>query len=318
MIKLKIILLLLIFNSIFIYAKNITPAYSFHSSGFVNDFVLDSEKLYVANDSGIVDIFDFHSAKIIEQIVLPPITSSFDKIIPADILSVDYLNKKVLILSLGKNSYRNVWIYENHRLKQIINEDKKLTIKEVRFINDEKIMISTLGADIILHDISEAYDIYNTQISYSAFSDFSLSEDKKNMVISDESGVIKLVDTKTSNILKTYEAQNLDNVYKVAYANGVILTAGQDRRVGVYHKNIKPYYIKSSFLVFCVGLSPSGKIGIYSSGSNGDMQLFNTLTKTKYERLVGHKGVINKIKFINENELISSERSEDILYWKIK
>ena len=308
---------LLIFISSLAIAQDIKPFLKFKSIGFVSDFILKSNHLYVANDMGTIDIFNFKTAKIIKQIILPPLTSSLNKIIPADILSVDYLNGKILILSVGKNSYRNLWIYKNDKLKQIINEDKKLSIKEARFVDDEKIIFSTLGSDLILHDISEKYNVYNSHVSDSAMQDIKLSEDKTKMIMSDESGKIKLIDVKSSKLLKTYPAMNLDNVYKVAFSNGSILTAGQDRRVGVYPKNKKPYYIKSDFLVFCVGLSPSAKLGLYSSGENGDMQLFNIKSKVNYHRLIGHKGVINNIKFLNENELLSSERGPEVLYWKI-
>lgn len=298
-------------------AKDISPVSKFHSVGFVSDFVVSGGLLYVANDMGTIDIFDIKSKKIINQILLPPLTSSMNRIIPADILSVDYLNGKVLILSVGEDSYRNVWIYENNMLKQIIDEDKKLIIKEARFVNDEQIIFATLGSDIILHDTSENYNIYNTHISHSAMGDITLSSDKQKMIMSDESGEIKIIDVKSSNTLEKYSSQNVDNVFKVAHSNGVTLTAGQDRRVGVYQDNQAPYYIKSDFLVFCVGISPSGKIGVYSSGEENSLQLFNTETKTKDELLVGHKGIINQIKFVNENELFSSSRDNYVLHWKL-
>jgi len=309
------LLVFLLFSTI--YAKDIKPASRFISVGFINDFVISNNILYVGNDMGTVDVFDIKTAKMINQISLPPLTSSMNKIIPADILSVDYLNGKLLILSVGNNSYRNVWIYEDYMLKRIINEDKKLSIKEARFVNDEQIMLATLGSDIILHDMSENYNLYKTHISSSTMGDMTLSSDKKTMVAADESGTVKVIDIKSSKILQTNSSQNVDHIYKVAFSNGTIITAGQDRRVGVYQKSQKPYYIKSNFLVFCVGISPSGKTGIYSSGQESDLQLFDTKTKIKSDRLVGHNGVVNKILFINENELFSSSRDNYVLQWKL-
>ena len=311
----KILLIMLLFSSLF--SKDILPSATYYSVGFVNDFVINNGKIYAANDMGTVNIFDIKSKKIINQITLPPLTSSMNKIIPANILSVDYIKGKVLILSVGKNSYRNVWIYENYMLKQIINEDKKISIKEARFINENQIILATLGSDIILHDMSENYNLYNTHISNSAMSDISLSADKTNMITADESGSVKIINVKSSNTLQTYSSQNVDNIFKVAYSNGVIITAGQDRRVGVYQKKQKPYYIKSNFLVFCVGISPNGKIGVYSSGEENHLQLFFTKSEKKFDRLVGHKKVVNKIEFINKNEIFSSSRNNKILYWKL-
>jgi len=317
LIKSKVIIFLLILNVS--YASDIKPVSSFKSSGFVSDFVINENTLYVANDMGIVDVFDIKTKKIINQIILPPLISGKEKLITADILSVDYLNGKLLILSVGKGSYRNVWIYEKNELKQIINEDKKMTIKEARYINDEQIMFGTLGSNIMLHDISENYNLYDEHISNSAMGDMTLSQDKKTMIISDESGTVTLVNVKDSKTLQTFSSQNVDHIFKVAYAHDNIITAGQDRRVGVYQKDKEAYYIKSDFLVFCVGISPSGKTGIYSSGEDSNLQLFNIKTKEKYQRLVGHKGgVINKIMFIDEDKLYSSDRSDTILYWELK
>lgn len=312
----KYTLILLIAFSLF--AKDIRPTTVYKSVGFVNDFVVNGNRLFVAGDAGVVDVFDIKSAKIVNQISLPPLTSSIKQIIPADILSVDYLNGKLLILSVGDNSYRNVWIYENNRLKQIIDEGKKLVIKRAKFVNDEKIMFATIGSDIMLYDTKEAYSLYNTHVSSSTMGDIALSFDKKEMAMSDESGEVNIIDVATSKVLKSHNSQNVDNVYKVAYSNGTIITAGQDRRVGVYQKNQKPYYINSDFLVFCVGLTPSGNLGIYSSGEENALQLFDIKTKVKYDRLVGHKNIVNNIAFINEKELFSSSRGNSVYYWKLK
>lgn len=313
MFKLTTIALLLIST---LFAENIKPFSKYVSSGFVNDFVVNKDKLYVGNSEGIIDIFDIKTSKIIQSISLPLLTSSMGKIVPADILSIDFLNGKILILSVGENSYRNVWIYQNNVLKRIIDETKKLTIKEARFINDEKIFFATLASDIMLYDISENYNIYNTHVSDSAMGDIMINQGNKTALLADESGTVNLIDITSSKTLKKFSSVNVDHIFKVASSKGTIITAGQDRRVGVYPKNQTPYYIKSNFLVFCVGISPSGNIGVYSSGQESDLQLFNIKTKTISSKLVGHTGVVNKITFVSENEIFSSERDNTILRWK--
>jgi len=314
MLKYFILLFLIINISL---AKDIKPFSKYVSAGFVNDFIIANGSLHVGNDAGTIDIFDIQSGEIINQIILPPLLSSTDKLISADILSVDYLNGKILILSVGNNSYRNVWIYENNELKQIINEDKKLTIKKARFINDEQIIFATLDSDIMLHDMSENYNLYNTHVSDSAMGDMTLSADKKIMVLADESGTVSIINVKNSNILNKYDSQNVDNIFRVAYANGTVITAGQDRRVGVYPKSKKPYYIKSNFLVFCVALSLDGKTGIYSKGEESNLQIFDIYTKINKASLTGLSGVVNKILFTKDNEIFSSDRTNTILRWKL-
>ncbi len=298
-------------------AKDISPAFKLQSIGFVNDFVIDANKLYAANDMGTIDIFDLKTKKIINQIILPPVTSGRNRLIAANIMSVDYLNEKVLIVSVGKGLYRNVWIYENHELKNIADESKKLTIKEARFLNDEQIIFGTIGSDIILHDTTEQYNVYKTHISQSTLGDMMLSNDKTEIVTADESGEIQILDAKSSRVKTRYSSQNVDNIFHVAYNNGVILTAGQDRRMAVYQDGVKDYHFKTGFLVYCVGLSPSAKLGIYTSNMKNHLQLFNPRTKQFGDTLVGHNTPVNQIKFINEKELFSSDGRRDIFYWKL-
>lgn len=301
-----------------ISAKDIIPVANYHSVGFVSDFVVAGDRLYIANDLGIVDIFDIKTNKMVEQISLPAITSSMNKIIPTPILSIDYIDKKLLIVSVAQSGYREVWLYENHLLKKIIADDKKLSIKEARFLDNQKMVFATLDSEMILYDTLENYNIYRSQISQSAMGDIALSSDKEKIIFCDESGEVKVLDAKSSKTLQSHSSQNVDNIFRVAYAEGVIITAGQDKRVGVYAPNQKPYHIKSDFLVYCTGISPSGETGVYSSGEDGDLELFDIKTKAKKGRLIGHKGVINQIKFISEDELFSSSRDNTVLRWKIK
>ena len=285
--------------------------------GFVNDFVINKNLIYIANDAGSVDIFDIYTQELVEQIVLEPLETKMYKIVSPNITSVDYLNGKVLIVSIGDSAYRNVWIYGNYELKKIVDESKKMTIKEARFLNDEQIFYGTFASEIILQDTSEQYNLYKKHITQSTMGDMVLSEDKTKVIYGDESGEVRLIDTKTSETLEVFSSQNVDNIYHVAYANNIIITAGQDRRVGVYAPHQKPYHIKTNFLVYCVGITPSGKMGIYTKGENADLQLFNTKTKREGDTLVGHAGIVGQIKFINEKELFSSERSPYVYYWKL-
>ncbi len=313
----KFFLVFVIFFLSLASAKDISPTLTFKAIGLVSDFVIDKDKLYVATDAGTIDVFDLNTQKMLHQIILPPVTTAMGDLVSARILSVDRHNNKTLIVSIGKDAFRNVWIYENNSLKQVVDEKAKLTIKEARFVDDERVVFATFGSEIILHDTGENYQVYKTHISQSTLGDIALNSDKTKMVLSDESGEIKLIDIQNATIEKSYSSQNVDNVYHVAHSNGVIVTAGQDRRVAVYQEGKKAYHIKSDFLVYCVGISPNGKTAVYSSGEENHLQLFNTKTKRKSHRLIGHRAIINQIKFINEKELFSADTSQEVLYWRL-
>jgi WD40 repeat protein len=311
----KHFLFIFIFLSV-LFAKDILPIAKIEVSGIVSDFVEDRGYLYVATDVGIVDIIDLSSRKIVKQIVLPPLISAQDGEIPARIHAIDRHNNKTLLVTSAANAYREVWIEENGRLKKIIDAQKRIMPKSAFFNEKGKIVFGTFGSDIILYDNEENYRIYESHISESTMGGMVLSSDKKKMVISDESGMVKLIDVNSSKIEKEYSREHVDNIYKVAYSNGIIVTAGQDRRVGVYFTDSgDSYHLKSDFLVYCVGLSPKATTAVYSSGTEHHLQLFNPTTKSKGDRLVGHYATPTKILFINEKALISSGDEEKVFFW---
>ncbi len=316
--KSLLISLYISFSATTIYAMDIKPTFILTSKGFVNDFVIDDAKIYVANDEGSVEIFDLRTQKLIDEIFIDPILTKKQVWQNAKILSVDRYNGKTLIVSNSQNAFRNIWIYDGVILKHIIKTDKKISAKEARFINDDKFIFGTLGYELTLYNINDSYNSYESHVEQSSFSDLMLSEDKKTMVSASESGNITLSDVKTGKIIKTLPPQNLDKVFQVAYKNGTIITGGQDRRVGVYPKNSKPYYIKSNFLVYSVALSPSGNIGVYSSNQDSILQLFDIDTKKKTNKLVGHYAIPTVIKFYDEKSLFSAGYENKIFYWQIK
>lgn len=313
----KIITGLILFIS-FAETKDIKPLFQLKASGLVSDFVIDANKLYAATSQGSIDIFDLETQKVIDRIILKPILTERGELVPAHLFSVDRVDGKTLFVSKGENGYRNVWIYENFELKKLIGEEKKLFVKKAHFAQNGDILLGTFGSDVLLYDETEGYEVYQKHISESALGGMALSVDKKKVLMSDEAGIVRLIDVNSSKVDKIFSSEHVDNIYRVAYQNGTIITAGQDRRVGVYYTDDrKSYHLKSDFLVYCVALSPSGKVGIYSSGTDHKLQLFNIKSREKTLQLIGHHAVVNKIKFINEDLLVSAGDEQDIYIWSL-
>jgi WD40 repeat protein len=311
----KIILILLL--PFLLFARDIKPTFVLKSKGFVNDFVIDGIYLYVAHDEGSVEVFDLSSRKLVGEIFIKPTYDQLGQKIVSKVLSVDRFKNKTLMVTTTFSGYRNIWIHDGKELKQIINTDKKMTIKEANFIDSENMVFGTLGYDLIKYTLKDNYTTYKKHPEQSFFSDMQMSSDKKSFASSSESGKVTITDTKSGKLIKEYDSLNVDNVYKVAYRNGHIITAGKDRRVGVYPKDEKPYYIRSDFLVYCVGISLDGKTGIYSSGEDNNLQLFDIKSGNKTHKLIGHDAVPSTIKFFDENGLFSAGYENNIYYWHI-
>lgn len=314
----KILLLLALVVSLY-SAKIQNPTQSYISSGAVTDIVYRENKLYSATDASCVDIFDVTTKKIIQKIEVSQIKDFMGDTIDSKVYSVDVIKDKILILSQAQSGARRVHIYENQKLELIIDYKEKLFIAQAKFINDNTILLGLLSNEIISYDLKKRKENFRVQISFSKFSNFALNEDKSEVIIADESGDLKIHSTKDAKLLKELSGQNLDNVFQVDTKNGIIATAGQDRRVVIYRpKSNSSYYKHADFLIYSVGLSPSGKIVGYASDEDNNVALFNTSTKSKLGLYGGNKMTLSKILFINEKEFFSSSDDKTINFYKIK
>lgn len=313
----KILLILTLFF-INLYSQNIKPSYIINTKEIVSDFVFNNKYLFIATIKGSIEIFDFKKKKMINEIVFPYEKTTKLKLVKTKILSIDELNNKLLIVRASIKPYREVWLYENRILRKIISLEDKLSIKEARFISNDKIILSSLSNELISYDLNESYINYKKQIEQSYFSDMELSKDKKTLVSASESGIVSLINVKNGNILETFSSQNVDNIYKLAYVNNTIITAGKDRRVGVYQKGKKAYHIKSNFFIYCVALSPKALTAVYTKDEDSNLEVFDIESKKSLYTLKGHFALVNNIKFINEYELFSSGDEKKVFYWKLK
>lgn len=311
------ILLLLITTFFSLHAKTLSPTYTLKASGGVTDLVYQEKKLYVATTASKVNIFDINTKKIIQSITLPNIKDFTGEEINSKIYSVDVLDNKILILSQGEKGGRNIDIYENGKLTNIISDKKRLFIGQAKFINNKKIIFSLLSNQLYVYDIKQSKALYIKQISHSKFSHFALNEKRDRVIIADESGELKTVNLDDGHIIKKYTGYNLDNVFQVDWKNNIIITAGQDRRCVVYNVDT-PYYNSSNFLIYSCGLTPKGVIGAYSSDEENNVTVFNTFTKADLYQLTGNRMTLSKILFINENELFISSDDKHINYYKLK
>jgi len=316
----KNIILLVLFILTSLNASSMKkPTISFNASGSVVDMVYKNDKIYTATDAGIVDIFDYKTKKIIQKITVPKIKDFMGDEVDSTVFSVDEIAGQIMILSKSKNGYNRVHLYKDSKKTLIIDYKRSLAIIKAKYLDENTLLLALLSNEIISYDIKNAKENYRIQVNGAKFSDFDLSEDKKTVVVTDESGDVNIFDSKTGKNQETLTGQNLDNVFEIEYKNGVIATAGQDRRVAIYVPKFKSaYHIQAKFIVYSVGLSPSGKIVAYSSDENNNLTLQNTITKSILGKFTGNSITLSNIVFINENEFLVASNSPTINVYKIK
>jgi WD40 repeat protein len=315
----KKLVFLVCFVSIVFAAKVHQPFEKYTLDGSVIDMVYKQDKLYCATAVSSVEVVDIKSKKIIQKIQVNKIKDFMGDEIDAKVYSVDELNGAILLLTQASKGYREIYIFKDNKLTNIISFKDKLDIARAKFLDDNTILFALLGNDIISYDIKNHKQNWTRQASQSKFSYFALNEDKTKVVVADESGDLHIIDTKTSKLIKVLSGENLDNVFQVVYKNGYIATAGQDRRAVVYNaKTGQAYYKTASFLIYSVGLSPKAKIVAYASDENNNVTLFKRSTHSNIGLYGGNKMTLSKIIFKNEKEFFVASDDKVVNHYKIK
>ncbi|MBD3841275.1 MAG: WD40 repeat domain-containing protein [Campylobacterales bacterium] len=309
-------LLILIFAINLFAVSNLNPVKIFKATGTVQDILFENGKLYAGTDNGTVEIFDTNTNEKIEVIKLPDIKDFMGDTISAKVYSIDKIDNKILITSQGIKGYRNIFIYENKSLQNIIGIDQKYFFQKASFVNENMILFGLLSNQIGLYDIKNKKLVYLIQISPSSFSHFKLSEDKTKIATTDESGIVRVLDVFNAKVIEQPKALNLDRVYQVDFKKGVILTAGQDRKSVVY-KNNSSYSFNFDFLLYSCALSPSAKLGGVAYNEKNEVLVFDINTHEYLYKLKGQKATLTQILFINEKEIFVSSDDSNINYFKL-
>jgi len=312
----KLVLILLLSLNLFAL-ENLQPTFNFKATGTVQSMVFDKGMLYAGTDNGTVEIFNFKTKQKIKTIKIPDIKDFMGDTIPSKIYSIDKIENKILIASQGMKGYRNIFIYENDTLKKIIGIDKKYFFQRASFVSKNKIVFGLLSNQIGLYDIEKQKLLYLIQISPSSFSHFMVSEDKKTLATTDESGIVRVLDIESGRVINELKALNLDKVYQLDYKKGIILTAGQDRKSVVYNGFIT-YKMEFDFLLYSCGLSPNAELGAIAYNEQNEVLIVDINTEKRLYNLTGAKATLTQILFINENEVFVSSDDPNINYFKLK
>jgi len=197
--------ILAIFLTLNLYAqeiKELKPNYIFEATGGVTNLVIQNNLLLASTTASSVDIFDIEKKELLNSIKIDKIKDFTNQIIDSKVYSVDKINNKILILSQGQSGGRNIFIYENDKLENIISDEKRLFIAYAKFLDEENIIYALLSNQIYIYNLKEKKVLKELQISQSSFSNFVLDEKKETIFIADESGIISQVGIKNFKKIK--------------------------------------------------------------------------------------------------------------------
>ncbi len=301
-------------------ATVVKPYATIEVDGNVVETVVKGDRLYAATDAGKLEVYDWKKRKLLYEVKFKKIHDFMGDEIDPKVFCVDAdkSEKRVLILVQDEEGERILYIKEGEKLKRLIDKKAHIAMREVRFVDDDHLLIATMSDDLILYEISSGKEIYKKKLSLSVFSDFQLNEDHTKVASSCESGKVYINDVKSGKLLKTLEGGNKDNVFKVDYKNESVLACGQDRKAVLYRLPSGSMTIyNTDFLVYAGALSKDATMSAFGINEQNDIGIYDNRTKEMRYRLVGQESTLNTIVFINDKELISSSDDNKILLWRL-
>ena len=178
-------------------SQQISPDYRIKTSGAITYFVIDKSNIILSTDAGTIETYKLNDGKKVSIKDLPMMKDFMGDAIATKVFSIDYQNQALLIVTQGNHGFRNVFIVKGEGIDTIISsETHKMLIKKARFINESKILLGLMSNELVLYDIEKKETVYTFYISPYTFSDFSLSEEKKFVYTSDESGIVHQIDVR--------------------------------------------------------------------------------------------------------------------------
>ncbi|WP_353662433.1 PQQ-binding-like beta-propeller repeat protein [Hydrogenimonas sp. SS33] len=303
-------------TALLLFSETLHPSARLEVPGIVTDIALEGNRLYVATDEGSVTLFDLDTLKLLGRLRLPETLDGAGKKIPMRIESVDVRKGRVLVTAIGKNGFRQVWLFGKGKVRSLVSPEKRMMVRWARFAGDGHVVLLTYGAEILRYSLEEGGILYRKEVSGSTPGDMSVDGEGRYAYVADEGGEVWKIDLASGERVGNLPSKHLDQIFSIAHAGGVMVTGGRDRKVVVLYRG-RRYTLWSGFPVYCVGLSPDGGRGVYSDGDAQLLKLFDTATGRIEAVLEGHRSVVNRILFAGNGRLVTSEQGPAVLIWDV-
>ncbi len=312
--------ILLFLSSELSVGQDIQPALQLNTSGAVYDLAVAHDKLYLATEMGVVDVFSLETGQVLEKITIPGHLDFMGETIPSKIYSIDMLDDQLLLVSQGNHGFRNLIVIQEGRMDTLLSaKTDRMMIKKARFINPKEALLGLLSNELIRYNLERKTSDYRQQISPYAFSDFVLHPSGNEFLTADESGIIHRISLSDGKSISAIEGVHRDKVFQLSCQETTFLSAGQDRRLGVSYRRDRPsWFVDTDFLVYCVGVSPDGMLGAFTASEDNSVMLIRLDTQETIGRLVGHNSTLTKIVFLDNRSLITTAEEKKAFIWHLE
>jgi len=254
----------------------------------------------------------------IDQVKLPKFKNILGDYMRSLILSVDYADDRLIFVSRVLDGWRELYLYEDKTLTKLIDRTEKMTLQEVKLVDANRAVLMTMSNELLLFDIKQKKILYKKQLNYASFSDIVLDEEHKYLYTSDESPMISQIEIESGKIIDEYRKANKRDIFSIDFKNKMLLSGGKDKRVILYETPQKYKMTKGEFFIYGVALNPDASKAAFVKNEESSISVIDTETMKETDLLIGHKQTIIKIDFYTDNELITADEDDRLMFWRLE
>jgi hypothetical protein len=131
-------------------ATVVKPQYSIDVDGNVVEFAHKNEKLYVATDTGKLEIYNWKTKEKLSEIKFDIIHDFMGDPMPPKVFGVDVDEKgdRLLLMVQDEGGERILYLYEDNNLTRLLDKKAHIQMREVRSVDDNHLLIATIGGGV--------------------------------------------------------------------------------------------------------------------------------------------------------------------------
>ncbi len=314
----KTLLYLLLFT-FWLFANDLKPLKEIKIDAAVLDMVVAKNAIYVATDASTVVVLD-KNLSIKKEIKVRKVKDFMGTLNDADIYSVDVMGDKILFLAQAEDGYAELFIHENNQTKKVLDKSLMLYAKAAKFVDQQRAILVLMSDEVVLYDLQAGKILKKAKAGEYFYSAMAIDKSRRFVVVGDEGGEVIVVDPQTLQRVKLFKDVNKDKILSLAIAAPLIGAGSRaDKKLALYSlQGGKPKtYTNPDFFIYVVGISPDKKYVVYGDNEKYILKVADSNSLDVRHKLIGHKNIINVVRFIDSKTLLTGSETGEILLWRL-
>ncbi|BCD68881.1 WD40 repeat domain-containing protein [Nitratiruptor sp. YY09-18] len=313
----KIFIVLLL--GVLLYGADLSPASSVNIKAAVLDAVFANHKIYLATDAGKVVIMD-ENLSVQKSLRVRKIKDFMGTLHDADIYSVDVLDDQILYLAQAEDGYAELYLYRDGNASKVLDKSLHLYAKAAKFVDKQHAILALMSDEVVLYDLVARKIVKRAKAGEYFYAAMAMDPSRKMVAIGDEGGEVVVLNPQNLEHIKLFKDVNKDKILSIAINNPLIAAGSRaDKTLAIYNlRGGKPKVYKNpDFFIYVTTLSPMNHYVVFGDNEKYILKVASVESLDIQYRLIGHKNIVNVVRFLDEKRVLSASETGEIKIWRL-